>query len=145
MSASSQKCKYRDPTISTWEYKCAKPPIPLLPYCAEHLVLFEEAQPQMTANTAPAAMGSSPSKETDADAEGSSSLTTSPVAASTVQKPVVSPAPAKSMSSSFRSETGKPQKPPIKKTTTSRARSATDCNAGQSVIQFPPQVSALDS
>ncbi|KAM7537777.1 hypothetical protein Aperf_G00000074830 [Anoplocephala perfoliata] len=139
MSALSQKCQYRDPTISTWEYKCAKPSIPLLPYCAEHLVLFEETHRQTTSITTPAAVGSSPSKELDTDAEGSNSLATSPVAASTVQKPVASAAPAKSTPISSRSETGKPQKPSIKKTTTSKARSATDGNAGQSEIQFPPQ------
>nr|CDS31565.1 acetyl coenzyme A C acetyltransferase [Hymenolepis microstoma] len=156
MGASSQKCLYRDPTISTWEYKCCKPSIPLLPYCAEHLVLAEEpagnplvqSQSQHqnpTTPGSPPSMPSTSSNQPDIEVTGE--------AGANVSQQQVLPSPTTVTSESVPSEreaalspvgkgkleSGKPQKPTSKKSTSTKFRSGADGNTGQSEIQLIPQ------
>ncbi|VDN97001.1 unnamed protein product [Rodentolepis nana] len=156
MGASSQKCLYRDPTISTWEYKCCKPSIPLLPYCAEHLVLSEEpagnppAQSQLQHQNpitpgSPPSMAFSLSNQPDIEIAGE--------AGANISQQQVLPSPTTVTSDSVSSdrklalspvgkgklESGKPQKPTSKKSTSTKSRSGADGNTGQNEIQFVPQ------
>ncbi|KAM3179273.1 hypothetical protein ACTXT7_000946 [Hymenolepis weldensis] len=157
MGTSSQKCQYRDPTISTWEYKCCKPSIPLLPYCAEHLVLAEEpavnssTQPQSQQQN-PATPGSPPAVASTSSSQPDTEVVVE-AGSNTSQQQVFPSSPASAIAKSAPSDRkpalspvgkgkldgGKPQKPTSKKSTSTKSRSGADGNTGQNEVQFLPQ------
>lgn len=154
MGTSSQKCQYRDPTISTWEYKCCKPSIPLLPYCAEHLVLVKE--PGINTSTVIQSQALQFQNPTTPGSPTAPSLIGHPDTPSESQQLVPSSSPASVTTETGNSdkkatlspgsgkgkpECGNPQKPTSKKSNASKSRAGADGNANQSEIQFTPQVS----
>ena len=118
-------CKYRDPTTTTWEHRCNRPCIPLLPYCAAHLVMSEDNAPPPIQNPSMTATSSTTDfrdiESGCATVEGEGALVTPAPAPK-------SPAPVK------------PQKPPSRKAVSNKARSTADGATSQSDVQFPPQV-----
>ncbi|VDM20438.1 unnamed protein product [Hydatigera taeniaeformis] len=122
-----QSCKYRDPTTTTWEHRCNRPCVPLLPYCAVHLVLSEDTpSPPQPSNVATTTSTTILPRETEVggDGEGFSVM-------ASASAPAPPPTP------------GKPQKPPSRKSASTKARSTTDGVASFSDVQFPPQVCLL--
>ncbi|VEL36572.1 unnamed protein product [Protopolystoma xenopodis] len=59
-ASQSQQCKYRDPTVTTWEKPCPNPSLPLLQVCASHLVQLNPAPPflRLSAEQTPEALSS---------------------------------------------------------------------------------------
>ncbi|KAL5109670.1 Acetyl-CoA acetyltransferase cytosolic [Taenia crassiceps] len=118
-----QSCKYRDPTTTTWEHRCSRPCVPLLPYCAAHLVLSEDTPPPPHPSSVAA----------------SSTATTIPPRDVEVGGDREGPSTLMSVSTPPPSAPGKPQKPPSRKSTSAKVRSTADGVASFSDIQFPPQ------
>ncbi|THD20163.1 Acetyl coenzyme A C acetyltransferase [Fasciola hepatica] len=58
--SSTPRCLYRDPTTTTWENNCMNHCLPLLPVCAQHLVLLNPAPQLPTLNADDAASSPCP-------------------------------------------------------------------------------------